>query len=212
VKIPWVAYASAGAELLPVVPALARWKRLDSPQKWIAVWSAFLVASEVTTLLMALQGVNNHWVNYVAAPTAAALVLWALSEWHPSVGGRRTIRFLIPITLILWIAMIALFEDTKTFSVVAEPILGLILMVAVLATLVARTMQETGRIRDQSWWWISVGLMLTFGITVAFAPAAYILLQTTPELLMRAFEIKAVLNIVAFLLIARGVLIAPPNG
>lgn len=210
-KIPWVLYASAGAELLPVVPALVRWRGLNSSLRWIAAWSAFLVAGEVTTLVLALQGINNHWVNYLGTPTAAGLVLWALSGWHPSLGGRRVIRLLIPTALVLWIAMIALFEDTRTFSVVAEPILGLILMVAVLSVLVARTMQETGRIRDQDWWWVGLGLLLAFGITVAFAPAAYILLQNAPNLLIRAYEVKAVLNIVAFLLIARGVLIATPT-
>jgi hypothetical protein len=209
VRIPWVLYAGAAAELLPPIAAATRWKRLGIAPRWIAGWSAFLVLGEVVTLALAFRGVNNHWVNYLGTPLAAALVLWALSHWHPSRSGRRAVRLLIPVQAALWIGMIVLFEDTSTFSVVAEPILGLLVMVAVLSMLVARTMQETGRIRDQNWWWIGLGLMLIFGTTVAFAPAAYILLQQAPYLLMRAYQIRSGLNFVAFLLITAGVLRRP---
>ncbi len=209
VRIPWVLYAGAAAELLPPIVAAARWKRLGVPPRWIAGWSAFLVLGEAITLALAFRGVNNHWVNYLGTPLAAALVLWALAHWHPSRSGRRAVRLLIPVLAALWIAMIILFEDTSTFSVVAEPILGLLVLVAVLSMLVARTMQETGRIRDQSWWWIGIGLMLVFGTTVAFAPAAYILVQQAPDLLIRAYQIRAGLNVAAFLLITGGVLMLP---
>ena len=207
VRIPLIVYLSAAAEVLPPVAALPRWGRLSLPLRWVAVWSGFLVLGEVVTLALAHQGVNNHWVNYVGTPIAAALALWALSCWHRSAPGRRAVRFMIPVGLAIWVAMIVFLEDTRTFSVVAEPILGLILLVAVLSVLVARTMQETGRIRDQSWWWVGLGLMLVFGTTVAFAPAAYILLQQAPGLLVRAFQIRAALNVVAFLLITRGMMI-----
>jgi hypothetical protein len=209
VRIPWVVYASAAAELLPLVAALLLWRHLSSSLKWIAGWSGLLVAGEVTTLGLALQGVNNHWVNYVGTPIAAGLVLWALAHWYPSSGGQRAVRMLIPIMMVFWIAMIALVEEIRTFSVIAEPILGLVLFASALSTLIARSLREEGRLRDQSWWWVSLGLLVSFGTTVAFAPAAYILLQEAPHLLIRAYEIRAGLTIVAFLLITRGMLCGP---
>ncbi len=118
---------------------------------------------------------------------------------------------LIPILAVLWIGMVALVEEMQTFSVVAQPVLGLALLGVAISTMIIRTIRELGRVRDQAWWWVSLGLIVSFGTTVAFAPAAYLLLETAPQLLIRAYEVRAALTVFAFLLLTRGMFARMPG-
>jgi hypothetical protein len=202
-KVPWIVYAGAVAQALPLAAVVARRRALGSPRRWILGWSALLVATSLTSLWFAKQNRNNHWLIYLTTPILASIVLWALSLWQTSAVARLAFRLLVPLLGLTWAALL-LVEDTRTFSLVAEPFAGLLVMGAAIYTLVTRTFRDTGTLYQFDWLWIALGLALYSGLDVALPPTAHWLLALHPELVVSAYKVRAGFQIVAFALIARG--------
>jgi hypothetical protein len=205
VKIPWIVYAGAGSHALPLLVAAARRAALGPARTWVLVWCGFLVAMSGLSLFLALKGLNNHWLHYVVTPIAAGLVLWALAWWQPAPWPRLAIRLLIPLICLAWLPIVLLIEDTQTFSQLGEPFVGLVIMSAAIYTLVARALRETQSVSSQDWFWIAVGIAIYHGVVVALQPASLKLLGRHPHLVVRALQVKALVEILAFLAISWGI-------
>ncbi|HEY9383707.1 MAG TPA: hypothetical protein VIP80_09325 [Gemmatimonadales bacterium] len=209
-RIPWIVYAGTASSILPVVAGLLAHRRLTPARRWILAWAAFVVLANLLTTLLAWQDRNNHWVNYLATPVAGGLALWALSHWQQSSLAALSMRLAVPLLAITWIGIVVRFENTKTFSLLAEPFAGLLVMAAATYTLISRAFTETGNVLGQAWFWIALGLTLVSGLAVALPPTSYWLLARHPDLVVKAYEVKSALEILALLLIARGMLCPTP--
>lgn len=156
-------------------------------------------------MALALTGRNNHWLTYTALPAGTALVLWALAEWQTHDVARLTLRLAIPLAITVWGVLVAAVENTSTFSTAAEPLLSVLGLAAAAWTLVDRSMNEAeGGLAGQSWFWTCAGLCLYFGSIGTLGPLAT-LLGGDQTLVDRAYVLKSMITIVAFLFIARGV-------
>ena len=162
-------------------------------------------------LALALADRNNHWMTYVTTPVEVGAVLWAVSHWQVLPLSARILQTAIPGSWVGWILMVLFVENVRTFSLVAQPVLGLFVMGAAIWTMASRTAREPGPLRNQDWLWISMGVAIYFGGAVALPPASYLLVPKSPALVVRAYEVRGALNILAFLLIARGVLCPKPK-
>lgn len=206
-KIPWTVYAGGVAQALPLIAGAMRRGRLTRPQRWTVGWAGLLLAFDAITLWMALSNRNNHPINYALTPLAIGFALWILSLWQLSARSTGVIRSLIPLLVIVWVAMVATIESTGTFSLLAEPFAGLLLLGAAIWTILTRVVREEGRLGLQEWSWIAGGMALYAATSVALPPVSYLLVDLNPGLVIRAYEGKSLIDVVAFALIARGVLI-----
>lgn len=173
-------------------------------------WSAFLAAANTVTVLLGMRNINNHWLNYLATPIAGALVLWGLSHWQKSSLAMLAMRLAVPLLGITWVAIVIRFENTKTFSLLAEPFAGLLILAAAIYTLTSRAFAETGNLFQQDWFWIAIGMAVYSGVAVALPPTSHWLLERHPELVIKAYEVRAAIEILALLLISRGMLCPTP--
>ncbi|MGQ0703987.1 MAG: hypothetical protein ACT4PM_12715 [Gemmatimonadales bacterium] len=205
-KIPWMVYAESVSQAFPLFVGLTRLSRLTPPRRWILAWCALPLASSALTLLLALQNRNNHWVGYVATPIEYAMVLWVLSYWQRTAVAFLAFRLLIPFFGLTWVGIVLALENPRTFSLLAEPFGGLLLLAGAVYTLLSNALRESDRLVRQDWAWVGAGICLFAGSAIALPPAAHILLSRSPELVVRAYEVKAVFRIVAFLAIAWGVM------
>lgn len=199
-------YAGATAQSLPIVTAAIRRRPLAPAHKWVIGWCGLLVLGELVALTLALQNRNNHWLDYLITPIAAALVLWAFSFWQTTPVATLSFRILVPLLGITWVGMVLLVEDTTTFSLLAEPFAGLLVTGGAVYTLISGAFRETGNLLKQDWLWIGLGVVLVWGSAVALPPTAHWLLSRHPELVVRVYQVRALIQIVAFLAIARGIL------
>ena len=204
-KIPWILYAGAGSHALPLLAAVVRRPSLGRARKWVLLWSAFLVALSGFTLALALQRRNNHWLRYFITPVSTALILWALAWWQLTPLAVLAIRLLIPLLVIVWVPIVLTIEDTQTFSLLAEPFAGLVILATAIFTLAARALRESGTLARQDWFWVTLGVALYYGAVVALPPMSYWLWERHPELVVRAYQVNALVEILAFLAIAWGV-------
>jgi hypothetical protein len=198
-------HAATTAHAFPLFAAAMRRQLLVPVRRWVVAWSVLYLATNIFALILALQSVNNHWLNYIATPVAAGLALWTLSLWQTSQVAALSLRLLVPLLGITWVGMVVLVEDTLTFSLLAEPFAGLLVLSAAIYTLVSKVFQERGDLLRQDWLWVGLGLAVYSAAAIALPPAANWLIARHPELVVKAYEAKALFEIVALLAIARGV-------
>jgi len=133
------------------------------------------------------------------------MVLWLLSLWQSSEVARLTFRLAIVPFLLVWCVLTIAFERTSYFSSVASPMANLVGLGAAAFTLLAGSRRVEGLLHCRDWFWISGGMALYFGTSAALSPLSALLVEEAPQLVIRAYEVKSVLDVLAFLAIARGV-------
>jgi hypothetical protein len=148
---------------------------------------------------------SNLLLFNLVTPVGVTLVLWALSLWQAGDVPRLTFRLAIVPYLLTWTLLTVVFKEMETFSRVADPMSNLVALGAAAFTLVARAHHAVGPLHRQDWFWITAGMALYFGAASAQAPLSALLVGEAPALMNRAYEFKSVLDVFAFLAIARGV-------
>jgi hypothetical protein len=154
-----------------------------------------------------MRQINNMWVGYLFMPMTGAVALWALSHWHPPGTARLALRVAVPLFVTVSAVLTLRLEDPHTFSLVAAPFHGLVLLLAAIWTFIQLGMGETAPLLRRDWFWTVAGLMLYAGTTTAMEPAAWYLLSVERvDLLNLAVNAKAASDILAFVAITWGLL------
>ncbi len=203
------------AMLLPVVAGGRHVRQLGPTRWWVIAWCAVLFVTDIGAIVARMAAGNNLWMQYVVTPLEDAMALYILSRWQRGDVARLTLRLAIPVFLIVWVALVIGLERTDDFSVFAHPFQALVMLAASLYTLARGTLEETGRVTQRDWFWISLGLSLFYAPGTALQPFAHAVYPVRPDLVRLAFYTKAALDVAAFFLIARGMLCPPtraPSG
>lgn len=204
-NVPWVSYLGAISQVAPLVAAILARGRLPRARAWTVAWCTVLVVVDAAAFWMGQKGQHNLLLANLQTPLSTALVLWALSFWQPAELLRLTLRLAIVPFLIVWGLLTFVLESTSSFSSVANPVASLVGLGAAAFTLVARSHSASGSLLRQDWFWISGGMVLYFGTATMLQPLSALLIGDAPQLVARAYEVKSVLDVFAFLAIARGV-------
>lgn len=210
-RVPLVVLAAMVAEASPLLAQVGLRRRPRGARAWVLLWCGFLLAMDCWSGWLAARGEHNLWLFYVVTPVSLALALWPLSGWQRSDLWRLTYRVGIVPFVAVWGVLTWLVEDTSAFSQAAEPMAKLVGLAAAAFVLFIRSHHARGDLRRQEWFWISGGMTLYFGASASITPLGALLVGTRPDLVLAAFELKAVLDIGAFLLITRGILCPSPR-
>lgn len=195
---------------LPPLAGVLRHRETTSPRVWIMLWCIlYLLANAVAEILVRHQ-LYNHPVTYFEVPAQGAVILWGLSLWQLTPTSRMTMRFLIPLLLVCWIPLVVLFEDIHAPSSVAEPVYCILALGAAAYTLVTRSLDETEPLLRQDWFWICVGMSIHFAAIAVLTPIARRYMETNVLLVTRAYQVRAVVNVLGFILITVGMLCPRP--
>lgn len=203
--IPPLIYLSSASQAAPALAAMRHGRALPTARRWIVAWGLAGLAFDAMGLYYALHGRNNHWLAYISAPSQTVLALLALSCWHPANGARRALRVAAAAFVVAVLLLVVFVEDTATFSLIRRPIESLLIVTASLGTLLLLIRQEQGNLLQRAWFWICTGLALRYGAAVALDPLARLLIGDSQPVVLSALKVKAVVDLTAYLLIARGV-------
>jgi hypothetical protein len=204
VRFPLVFYLATLAQGVPPVAAVAARRPVRGARTWVLLWCALLLAVDLVQWWLGAHRERNLWLIYVITPAGGALALWALSCWQTRELPRLTLRFAIGPFLLVCLVLLLAVERPSDFSRVGQPVASLVCLCAAAFTLLARSQEATGPLVRQDWFWVSAGMALYFGVTVTIAPLSALLVGTSPEQLTLAYEARAALEVVAFALIAVG--------
>lgn len=207
--IPWVLYAAAIAQGLPLLAALRYGRRLPAPRVWLAVWCVALLAGDL--VLLRFRSGGNLWLFYMVVPLHNAIMLWTLSLWQEDPVSRLAFRVAIPLDLLALVALIPAVQSGTTFNQFTWPFQALVLLAGSLYTLVRRSIAEPERVTSRDWFWVTLGTSLFFAFRMALPPFVELVLNTNRELARLAYVVSAWADIVAYVLIARGMVCPLPQ-
>jgi len=203
-RAPLVIYAATLAEGAPILVLAAARRPVRGARMWVLLWCALLLVVDLVQWWLGAHGERNLWLVYVVTPAGGAVALWALSCWQARELARLTFRFAIVPFLLVWLVLLLAVENTSDFSRVAQPMASLVGLCAAAFTLLVRSHAPTGSLLRQEWFWISAGMALYYGVTATIAPLSALLVGNNAPQLVVAYEVRAVLEVVAFGLIAVG--------
>ena len=209
--IPWVLHAASLAQALPVLAAARYGPRLPAPRRWILVWCLALLAADAAQLRARSGGTNNLWLLYLAVPLHNAIMLWALSLWQDDPVARLAFRVAIPLVLLALVALVPAAHSAARFNQLTWPFQALILLAGSLFTLVRRSINEPERVTSRDWFWVALGASLYFAFRMALPPFVELTLSTNRELARLAYVVSAWADILAYILIARGMVCPLPQ-
>lgn len=204
-RIPLIVHLGAAAQVAPLVAAALARRPVRGARAWMLVWCGVLVVFDGASLLMATRDVHNLWLSYVQTAVGGAIALWALSMWQRHDVARLGLRLAVVPFLVLWGVLTLVVEDTSAFSRAADPMASIVGLSAAAFTLLSRSFSGTGSLLRSDWFWVSAGMAMYFGTSSALGPLSALLVGESAHLLDLAYQIKALLDVCAFLLIARGV-------
>jgi len=206
----WAYYAAYATQFLPLLAAIWARQRLDTARKGALVWACLLLATNVLALGVALTHRNNLWIGYTINPLLAAVGLWTLAQWQVHSLSRFALQLLIPLYLLSTILLTLTVEDLGDFSRVTGPFTSLLLLGVSLYTVSVRSLEEATHLHGADWFWIGMALALFYGSDAALGPFARVLLRDRPDLVMAAYNLRAVIAVLVSFALARGFLCPSP--
>ncbi len=202
---PWYLHAGSFSQFLPIVAALVRRERPRGPRAWILVWLGLLLIADWIALYLAIRHANNRWVSYVFTPLQALAVLWAMMLWQRGPVARLAIRNSIPLVLLVVLGM-NLFENVDSFSRFTEPLLSMVTLFVALYTLTVLSSEATEPLMRQDWFWICIGVAMAYGATATLTPLAFAFVDSHPEVVRRAYQVRLVVHVLAMSALSIGIL------
>jgi hypothetical protein len=212
VKIPLIVWIAAWGQFVPLAAALARPRALRGARLGVATWLLLMILMDALSWIwsIGLGRGNNHWVSFAFVPFQGVAVLWAIALWQERPLLRLTLGLCVPLLLIWWAVDIAVLEPIDTFSGIGSPVYNILILAAATLTLATRARATEEPLLRQDWLWILAGLAIFFATnaTITIVQGASIA-SGDYALAIRAGNLKAALDICAYLLMTGGFLWAP---
>lgn len=208
-KIPIIVWVAAWIMLLPV--AIAVWKRqlTDPPKAAVVLWLLSMLFQSFAGLLWShvVDGTNNLWLAVVFLPLEAAAVLTAIARWQVLPIARTTVRLFIPLYVVVWALALWRVEDPRGYSIVAAPVLGILVLASALFALVSRAQRDHDPILRSDWGWALTGIAIYYATEIGYHVTGQIgMLQQDIPLLLRISIWKSWIVTFALVLVSVGFL------
>ncbi len=113
-------------------------------------------------------------------------------------------RFAIVPLLLASLILQVMVDQATGFSRAAQPLASLLCLAAATYTLLARSSSTSQTLARQEWFWVSAGMVLYFGVSGLIGPLSALLVADDLRLLALAYEFRAAIEILAFILISVG--------
>jgi hypothetical protein len=204
---PWmmaVIAAAIATQLLPPLAVAAMSRPVPPARLWIAIWALLFFVSDMMQAVIARLTGGNLWFFAIANPLEDAALLMAYSYWQVRPVMRLGFRIAIPLLALVTLAIAIGFGELNTFKAVSSPFRLLLLTTAVAYTLVVRAAHEDERIWRRDWLWTSLGVILYLAAYVVVDPVSRALLPRSEVLAQLVYVVKAVVDVVAYLMVWKG--------
>ena len=199
------------AQLLPIAAVAPQWRRTDLARRWIVVWCCAFFLSDVLQLTSSRLQVSNLWLFKFINPVEDGIILYVLSFWQVRPYTRLAFRVAIPLFILTYLTIAFSAGEEATFQAIAGPFRALVVLSAALFTLISRVASEPEDVMQRDWLWTSVGVSLYYGAQVSVEPIAAAM-GTDRSAMLAVFTVKSTLDVVAFILIWRGMRCPLRNG
>lgn len=196
--------AATFVQLLPSVVVFAGWRGATDARRWIALWCLVFFLSDGLQALLALAYGTNLWVFIYVEPVEDALLLWALSYWQTRPVTRMALRIAIPLVIASYVLIAIVAGELESYKTFSGPFRSLMIMIWTAFTLITNIARAPERVWTRDWLWTCLGVLLYFGMFVVTEPVIAAMPRDQVESMFRVYNVRAMGDIVAFILIWRG--------
>jgi hypothetical protein len=206
VAFPPLAVAASASQLLPIVTARIVWGRqVPAPYLRLLAYCVFIFLADLQDIVIGSLRGDNWFTAYYNLPLEVVLTLWLLLPWQAGPRMRRAYR--TAMGLVAAGAALALVpaDRARVFHQLAEPALDMVALMAILQTLVERTLRSRGPLPGEDWFWICIGLALVWILAVPVMPFAVAYVRSQSDWVLYTLLSKDVFFILALVFIAWGV-------
>lgn len=185
---------------------LAWWGRQPpTPLRRLAVWSLFLLVTDLLEFVAGAATGNNLWLEYVVLPLELCFTLWILAAWQPDRRWSRRYEIAIPVIVAVVAVLLLAVDPAAQFYLWIGPVLSLVAVLATMLTLIPRSLLSRTTLTNQDWFWVCLGLALFWACFAPVPPFMQAFLGTRTEWVVGFLLTRAWLTVAAFLLITWGV-------
>lgn len=196
--------AATLAQLLPSIVVFGAWQRTTEARRWIALWCLAFFLSDALQLTLSMAFGTNLWVFIYVEPVEDALLLWALSHWQVRPVTRIALRIAIPLVIASYVAIAIIAGEQESYKTFSGPFRSLMIMIWTAFTLVTNIAKSPERVWSNDWIWTCLGILLYFGMFVVTEPIIAAMPRDQIESMFRVYNVRATGDVVAFILIWRG--------
>ncbi len=199
-------YIAIWAQVLPILALLFVRRPIPRALGLTAAVMFVSLALDAWMVWLGSRNNNNLWLTHLWLPLSTGLILWAFSYWQVSKAARDAVRIAVPVYTIVWIVVSIFAEDFSQFSRFTAPVQSLVVLSVAGYTLATR-FRDTDLPLRASWFWISIGWVLLFGVTAIHDPISHLLLINEQiDYLLASIFVKAAFVTLATVLLTVGVL------
>ena len=203
--IDWIpATLAVFAQLLPSLTVAGRWKQSTDARRWIAIWCVFFFVSDFIQLAISRSSGSNLWYFTIAEPVEDAMLLWAFSYWQVKPLARIAVRVAIPVIFVAYVSLVFAAGEQDTFKAISHPFRALVLLLWTAYTLLSNLAHRPEGVWGRDWLWTTLGVMLYFGLFAAIDPIVAAMDPTDLRAMLLVYNARAFGDVVAFVLIWRG--------
>ena len=204
-------YTASVLQLAPIIAALAARTGFAGPRRWITGWFLLAIGFDVLQRVLGQSALNNLWTAYLGSTLLGTAALCAMGGWQSNDVARTAVRLMVPLSLVAAGLLFFVVENSARFSLVVNPMYGLLVLSVAVFTMGSRGLHEDEPLLRQEWFWISGGLALYYGATAAVSPLGAILVPEHPGTYVKALTLQAATNIVAYVFVTIGFLCRTPR-
>lgn len=204
---PWIfAFPAAAtlAQLLPPLAVIPRWRAATPARRWIAIWCIAFFVADLAQIAIAMTRGSNLWFIALMQPLEDAVLFWALSYWQVRPVARIALRVAIPLVIATYVGIAIAAGEWGSFQTFSGPFRALLAMSFTAYTLVSNIAAAPERVGSKDWLWTTLGVLLYFGLLVATDPIYSAMGSHDVGALRRVFAVRSVGDVLAFILIWRG--------
>jgi uncharacterized membrane protein len=149
---------------------------------------------------MATMGKQNLWLMNIFNPIEYFFLVWLFSYWQKSARVKLVMRISIGMYFVVWLGEILILDNLTGFSKFAEPLAGIIFVIAACMTLYEGNKNENVLFIDEPRFWISAGVLTYFSAVLTLAVTSNTLLNMSAESLKIAWTIQNIANVLSTIL------------
>ena len=172
----------------------------------VAAWCTLMVLSEVLNVVAGMMSGSSLWVSYFILPIEVCMTFWILTVWQPNERLRWLYRLAIRVVVVLSVVLLLVTDHVVAFEQWIAPMLALVALVAVVHTLILKSLRSEQLLTSQDWFWICMGMALFWLMFAPMPPFADALLASNLDWVRLAYLARAWIIIVAFALMSWGIL------